>query len=381
MTNSVNQLSNKAPIILTWVPRVHGASLPNGKNTTLNYLEIIKNHKLTNKEERDIYLVINGPGFEENQIDSLKHELKGIEGVHVVDLHQYDWSGIDEGWKIDGKDISIKDFFKNMYNMSEEQRMYFAVEIDTFRLIALSLLKQFTEHEGGIYIDFDSLKAIDTHIGKDITIPEGILLGPIVVGINDSGKIVYTQLNNDLIAINDLSIAVDILSKYKSEILSQKEMCGKLVEYLPSAIIKLGDCISMLEKEEEMKKEEEKDEIKRIIKEVKNQKEYAERCVEDLSNGRIATLYEQAFFPFLTQFGANLGQRNVVRIVHDKLIGQEESKWKSFAFGENNSNYRMTPAESDLSWMKGKDLYHERVDNKLEGAEVDRVAMGELSLI
>ncbi len=206
------------------------------------------------------------------------------------------------------------------------------------------------------------------------------MLGPIVVGINDSGKIVYTQLNNDLIAINDLSIAVDILSKYKSEILSQKEMCGKLVEYLPSAIIKLGDCISMLEKEEEMKKEEEKDEIKRIIKEVKNQKEYSERCVEDLSNGRIATLYEQAFFPFLTQFGANLGQRNVVRIVHDKLIGQEESKWKSFAFGENNGNYRMTLAESDLSWMKGKDLYRERVDNKLEGAEVDRVAMEKLSL-
>ncbi|BET32517.1 MULTISPECIES: hypothetical protein [Wolbachia] len=381
MIGNVKKLSNEAPIILTWVPRVHGASLPDGKNSRLNYLDIIKNHKLKNEEERDIYLIINGPGFKQSQIDNLKRELKGIEGVHVIDLHQYDWSEIDQGWKIDGKDTSIKDFFRDMYNMTGEQRTYFAVEIDTFRLVALALLKQFTEHEGGIYIDFDSLKAIDTHIGKDITIPEGILLGPIVVGINDSGKIVYTQLNNDLIAINDLSIAVDILSKYKSEILSQKEMCGKLVEYLPSAIIKLGDCISMLEKEEEMKKEEEKDEIKRIIKEVKNQKEYAERCVEDLSNGRIATLYEQAFFPFLTQFGENLGQRNVVRIVHDKLIGQEESKWKSFAFGENNGNYSMGLVNSDVSWMKGKDLYRERVDNKLEGAEVDRVAMGELSLI
>nr|WP_256359294.1 hypothetical protein [Wolbachia endosymbiont of Trichogramma pretiosum] len=37
-------------------------------------------------------------------------------------------------------------------------------------------------------------------------------------------------------------------------------------------------------------------------------------------------------------------------------------------------------SKSDLSWMKGKDLYHERVDNKLEGAEVDRVAMKKLSL-
>ncbi|CCE77064.1 MULTISPECIES: hypothetical protein [Wolbachia] len=127
----IGKLSNEAPIILTWVPRVYGASLPDGKNSELNYLDIIKNHKLKNKEERDIYLVINGPGFEENQIDDLKRELKGIEGVHVIDLHQYDWSEIDTGWKIDGEDISIKDFFKNMYNMTDEQRTYFAVEIDT----------------------------------------------------------------------------------------------------------------------------------------------------------------------------------------------------------------------------------------------------------
>uniref|UniRef100_A0AAU7YN43 Uncharacterized protein n=1 Tax=Wolbachia endosymbiont of Oeneis ivallda TaxID=3171168 RepID=A0AAU7YN43_9RICK len=45
MTNSVNELSNEAPIILTWVPRVRGASLPNGKNSTLNYLEIIKKQR------------------------------------------------------------------------------------------------------------------------------------------------------------------------------------------------------------------------------------------------------------------------------------------------------------------------------------------------
>ncbi|UIP92703.1 hypothetical protein JSQ73_006120 [Wolbachia endosymbiont of Anopheles demeilloni] len=111
-----------------------------------------------------------------------------------------------------------------------------------------------------------------------------------------------------------------------------------------------------------------------------SQKKYAERCVRDLSNSRIAKLYEQAFFPFLTRFGANLGQLNVVRIVNDKLLSQEESKWKSFAFGENNGNHSIGLANSDVSWMKGKDLYRERVDNKLEGAEVDRVAMEKLSL-
>ncbi|WCR58408.1 hypothetical protein [Wolbachia endosymbiont of Ctenocephalides felis wCfeJ] len=181
MIGDTRKLPDTAPIILTWVPRVHGASLPDGKNSSLNYLDIIKNHKLKNKEDREIYLVINGPGFRQSQINGLKSELEKIEGVYVVDLHQYDWSKIDKGWKMDGKDISIKNFFENMYNMTDEQRTYFAIEIDTFRLIALALLKQFTEHEGGIYIDFDSLNAITNHIGKDVTVPEKILLGSITL--------------------------------------------------------------------------------------------------------------------------------------------------------------------------------------------------------
>ncbi len=91
--------------------------------------------------------VINGPGFKQNQIDDLKSELEEVEGVYVVDLHRYNWNEIDKGWKIDGKDISIKNFFENMYNMTDKQRTYFAIEIDTFRLIALALLKQFTKHK------------------------------------------------------------------------------------------------------------------------------------------------------------------------------------------------------------------------------------------
>jgi hypothetical protein len=138
------ELSNQAPIILIWVPRIHGTSLPDGINSTLDYLEIIKNYKLKNKEERDIYLVINGPGFEGNQIDDLKRELNGIEGVHVIDLHQYDWNEIDTEWKIDGKDIKIKEFFRDMYDMTDEQRTYFALEIHTFRLIALALSEKMT---------------------------------------------------------------------------------------------------------------------------------------------------------------------------------------------------------------------------------------------
>ncbi|WP_349968225.1 hypothetical protein [Wolbachia endosymbiont of Armadillidium arcangelii] len=386
MANNIKELSNEAPIILTWVPRVRGASLPNGKNSTLDYLEIIKNHKLTNKEERDIYLVINSPGFEENQIDSLNRELKGIKGVHVVDLHQYDWSEIDQDWKIDGKDISIKDFFRDMYNMQEEQRMYFAIEIDTFRLIALALLKQFTEHEGGIYIDFDSLEAIDTHIGKDITIPEGILLGNVIVFADNSGKIVNTILNNDLIAISDISIAIGILSEYKDKILSQKEMCIDIKERLPLLMDELLDKeFAKLTEKKEIAEEQ----IEIIEGEIKTTKENISRYVNDLENRGIAALYDMqpqdfqylnsSYFGY-SSTGFNLGHIYTQKAVNKGLIGEEASKWESFAFGRNNGNYAMSLAGSDLSWMKGESLYCQQVDNKLEEAKVDQMAMEKLSL-
>ncbi|OAB79128.1 hypothetical protein WSTR_05455 [Wolbachia endosymbiont of Laodelphax striatellus] len=303
-------------------------------------------------------------------------------------MHQYDWSEIDQGWKIDGEDISIKDFFKNMYNMSEEQRMYFAVEIDTFRLIALSLLKQFTEHEGGIYIDFDSLKAIDTHIGKDITIPEGILLGAVlVIPDPNSGRIIQIALNNDLIAISDTSVAVGILSEYKDKILSQKEMCRDIKQRLPLLIDELLDKEFAKLRE---KKEIAEEQIEIIEGETKKTtKEGVNRYVNDLENRGIVALYDTQpqNFQYLnssylgcSSTGFNLGHVHIQKVVTKGLIGEEVSRYKLFTFGGNNGNY-VFKQESDLSWMKGKDLYRERVDNKLEGAEVDRVAMGELSLI
>lgn len=376
MIGNVKKLSNEAPIILTWVPRVYGASLPDGKNSDFNYLDIIKNHKLINKEERDIYLIINGPGFKENQIDDLKCELKGIEGVHVIDLHQYDWSEIDQGWKIDGKDTSIKDFFRDMYNMTDEQRTYFAVEIDTFRLVALALLKQFTGHEGGIYIDFDSLKAIDSHIGKDITIPEGILLGQVTAHVNqETGKIIKTDLNNDLIAVSCSRIAINILSKYKSEILSQEKMCYELAGRLSNLAKEEKSRFFAIYKElgeKQLLDNEAKKKGKSIIEEL----DKIERKIVDLRNGKIRELYDPlvCHYSRYREIGLNLGQFYTVEVVRNGLIGQDESKLGLFFFEKNNGNYVCT-INGDLSWMKGKDLYHERVDNKLEGAEVDRVAM------
>ncbi|WP_265025019.1 MULTISPECIES: hypothetical protein [unclassified Wolbachia] len=381
MIGNVKKLSNEAPIILTWVPRVYGASLPDGKNSDFNYLDIIKNHKLINKEERDIYLIINGPGFEENQIDDLKRELKGMEGVHVVDLHQYDWSEIDTGWKVDGEDISIKDFFKNMYNMSEEQRMYFAVEIDTFRLIALALSEKMTGEKGAIYIDFDSLKAIDTHIGKDITISKGILLGQVTVHVNqESGKIIKTDLNNDLIAVSCPSIAINILAQYKREILSQEKMCYELAERLSR----------FMQREESQfftacKRLEEEQlwdyETKRLVRVIKYGLKKIECTIGDLKNGEIRKLYEPRVLRYMQhpEVSMNLGQFYTVEVIRSELIGQDESKLKLFCFEEDNGNYVCT-INGDLSWARGANLYHKQVKSELEKVQVDQMELENLSL-
>ncbi|OCA06215.1 hypothetical protein wTpre_540 [Wolbachia endosymbiont of Trichogramma pretiosum] len=134
--------------------------------------------------------------------------------------------------------------------------------------------------------------------------------------------IAHKNLNNDLIAINDSSVAVDILSKYKSKILSQKEMCGELLKYLTLIISELGNCIPhMLKEKEEMTEKQEKNKIEKMMKEMINKKEDAESYVKDLRDYRIAVLYERDFLPFLITLGLNLGKFNIVRVVDCKLVG------------------------------------------------------------
>ncbi len=352
------ELSNEAPIILTWVPRVRGASLPDGKNSALNYLDILKNHKLKNKEERDMYLVINGPGFEQNQIDDLKRELKEIQGVHVVDLHQYDWSEIDQRRKIDGKDISIKDFFKNMYDMTDEQRTYFAIEIDTFRLIALALSEKMTGQKGAIYIDFDALNNIKDHIGKDITIPKGILLGSFRI-------LTMVTQNNDLIAISNPSVAINILYEYKDKLLSQKEIYNKAVKYVQDE--KAESVVVSTPVFSTLKELGYTDRIERLQRQFINHKKICNEKLEILSNGGIEALYNSNI---VDEAGLNPALLHTINMARSNPVNGEKNQWELVAFGKNNGNYAET-VSGDLSWTRGEDLYHKQIDNKLERAKVE----------
>lgn len=236
-------LPNTAPIVVTWVPKDTGKTLPDGKNSKLNYVDVLIKHKQGTNEERDIFLVVNGPGFKPGQIEELRDKFKEVDGVHVKDLHdpKYNtcWKEIDQGWKISGKDISIQDYFHDMYSKKPEERAHFAIEIDTFRYIAaycvLCKQKESKIEEGTIYIDFDALDSISNDkyieqrkklysrndeqkgIGSDITIPDGILA-------NKNG--------NDIIAVTDSLILKKICDQYKQNILSQNEIKTKFEEKL-----------------------------------------------------------------------------------------------------------------------------------------------------
>lgn len=332
-------------------------------------------------------MVINGPGFKQNQINDLKSELEEIEGVYIVDLHQYDWSEIDTGWKIDGKDISIKSFFKHMYNMTDEQRTYFAIEIDTFRLIALALLKQFTKHEGGIYIDFDSLSVVDGHIGKDITIPKKILLGSIMLR-SKKGNCTHLSVanmvdsdydeckksfgfcfNNDCIVIGSSDVIVDIFSRYKGKILSHKEIFNEVKAHFKRC---LSDAI---------------DNCKQAIDEDSSYYFDMVRRIFNLESEGIPKLYDIEIFQLVGQSinVLNLAQASTLRRVDTRITKNDRpmSTCKLFLFSCNNGNY--DPIEvvgrNNLSWTKREKLYREqKLSNKLEKVKVDQIAVERLSL-
>ncbi len=182
--------------------------------------------------------------------------------------------------------------------------------------------------------------------------------------------------NNDCTAVNNSSVAVNILSDYKDKILSQKEACNEVKKRLSTALEQeeeLAKGVSLLTKDAELKNE--------IIKQIK---EKIKKCVSDFESNGIQELYNIENFQYINtglgEFSLNCAQMSTARVLIVQLCnGEKVSKCPSFSFNCNNGNY-VFKQENDLSWMKGKDLYHERVDNKLEGAEVDRVAMEKLSL-
>lgn len=244
--------------MVTWIPRETGATLPDGENSTLNYVDILIKHKQENNEERDIILFVNGPGFKPGQIDDLKNKFKGVEGIHAVDLHdpKYDryWEEIDEGWQISKKSISIKEYYRDMHSMKGEDRALFSAEIDIFKYIAAYFVlreqEKLEQDQGVIYVDFDALGLINSDeykkklrtelytkkrgteqkgIGQDITIPYGILAS--IFKHNALMISSSTKFDNDVFAITDCRILQKVLSWCKRIIYDRSKIFEDLLKH------------------------------------------------------------------------------------------------------------------------------------------------------
>lgn len=243
--------------------------------TLPSYLDILVRHKKDKKETRDIYLVVNGPGFKNGQIQELNNELTrkmgNTNGIYIIDLHNYNWSSIDENWTIKYKACSIKEYYGNMYYRENKDRLYFPAEIDTFRLIALSLLQEITggKFKQGIYIDFDTLSELKGPINRNIETPKGFLLHNITVSNEckldfnidghkkhketisklDKGareletqdyerflkaRPFVTQMQNDLIAVGNTKSVKEVLDIVKCNLRTNEE----LVEWVKDIISK-----------------------------------------------------------------------------------------------------------------------------------------------
>ncbi|MDG7053597.1 MAG: hypothetical protein LKM45_07080 [Wolbachia endosymbiont of Alcedoecus sp.] len=318
-------MPNTAPILVTWVPKDIGKTLPDGKNSKLNYVDVLIRHKQGTNEDRDIFLVVNGPGFKSGQIEELKNKFKGVGGIHVVDLHdpKYSlcWKEIDQGWKVSGKDISIQDYFHDMYSKEPQERTHFAIEIDTFRYIAAYCMlceqKGSKMEEGVIYMDFDALDSISNDkykehrkklygrddeqkgIGSDITIPDGILA-------NKNG--------NDIIAVTDLLILKKICDKYKQNILNQDEIKARFEEKLGKEKI-----------EELIQARPDKDTMCAILYSKPDKSYFFEQNIAQLTfNRELRDKFQSCDVDFIKNGGEYLAQGQKI---DDQRVGHNDVSW------------------------------------------------------
>lgn len=194
MLSTEKVLSKETPLILQWLPRDFGNSVPN--NEDFPYLQRLVNWA-EREPQRDIYLVVNGSGLNPEQIEDLKAKLSPMPNIKVVNFNEIDLGKNDHIFKIPGEEIKISKYFAEKYNMPSEKLFRFGCEVDLQRLSILENFDKITEQEEGIiYLDFDILPAQDgTQLGS-VKIPDGVLMAK-------AGANVAIQSENSIIAVKD----------------------------------------------------------------------------------------------------------------------------------------------------------------------------------
>ncbi|WP_250296478.1 hypothetical protein [Wolbachia endosymbiont of Oedothorax gibbosus] len=205
------------PLVFQWLPRQYGYPIPE------NYLRRLSEWA-KREDTRAVRLVINGSGFTTKQLKELEDEIsnrefnpnKNIELIdfNELDLGEYEFSfHLQPDWKTEQSKCplyTVSQYFRNLYSISENQRLSFGVEIDSMRIFMLLALKS-----PMIYFDFDILPKEDKKLGE-IQAKQGFLVAEndktghnysditntenAIIAISDAGRVKITEFYNRLLS-------------------------------------------------------------------------------------------------------------------------------------------------------------------------------------
>ncbi|WP_333023524.1 hypothetical protein [Wolbachia endosymbiont of Pentidionis agamae] len=188
------------PLVVQWLPKNYGWKVLE------EYLERLSNWAKLEPQRR-IKLVINGSGFTPKQLKELRDKLldktfNPNQNIDLIDFNELDLSEYDFSFHIQltknyEKSKCLKytvlDYFKNLYSLSECDRLKFGIEIDSMRILMLLAVELPI-----IYFDFDIFPKENERLNK-VKAEQGFLfdmssgMENSVIAMSDAGKIKLDQ--------------------------------------------------------------------------------------------------------------------------------------------------------------------------------------------
>ncbi|CAM81109.1 hypothetical protein [Orientia tsutsugamushi] len=212
-TGSKDTLEDTTGLLLQWLPRDYGSPIPECYLDRLSTWAKIENQRL-------IKLVINRSGFTPEQYKKLEDKISDKKfnqygNIELIDFNKFDLKEYDFSFhahtnlwinKAKFPKYTISEYYSQLYSIiPQEERVNFAVEIDTMRMLTLYAIDSPI-----IYLDFDIFPKKDYKIGKIIA-EKGCLFNEVVdttstdnhlensiIAVGNSGKNIIAKICNDV---------------------------------------------------------------------------------------------------------------------------------------------------------------------------------------
>lgn len=211
-TGSKDTLEDTTGLLLQWFPRDYGSPIPECYLDRLSTWAKIENQRL-------IKLVINRSGFTPEQDKKLEDKISDKKfnqygNIELIDFNKFDLKEYDFSFhahtnlwinKAKFPKYTISEYYSQLYSIPQEERVNFAVEIDTMRMLTLYAIDSPI-----IYLDFDIFPKKDCKIGEIIA-EKGCLFNEVVdttstnnhlensiIAVGHSGKNIITKMCNNI---------------------------------------------------------------------------------------------------------------------------------------------------------------------------------------